>query len=176
MKNMLQRTNPDPSDSAVQREIELEMLHRLGEKHPDWRRISWKRLAADLGLTQVWQEAEPDAVWKTDSGQVILAECYSRVGDLKTGHRRKLAMDTLKLTAIRNALADDNHVRCLLVVPKELKDRLAGDGWFPAALRLTTDIVPVDLLEDEKRRLVTASTRQAQGQAHTKRVGKDRTE
>lgn len=176
MRKVVQKADSDPSDSVVQREIEMEMLHRLGEKHQQWRRISWKSLAAELGLAPVWQKAEPDAVWKTDSNQIILAECYSRVDELKTGHRRKLAMDAFKLIAIRNALGSSTRVRCLIVVPKELRDNLDGDGWFPTALYQATEMVPVELLEEEKRRLATAVTRQAQGQARMKRVGKDHAE
>jgi hypothetical protein len=173
MKSIPENSDSDPSDSIVQREIEIKMLHRLGDSHPDWQPISWKKLAADLGLVPVWQKAEPDAAWKTDSGQIILAECYSRIGELKPGHRRKLAMDVLKKRVIRDILAKENHIKCLLVVPKELKDKLVGDGWFSATLSLTADIVTVELLEDEKRKLATASTRQAQGQARTKRAGKE---
>ena len=174
--HMAETTDHDPSDSAVQRAIELAMLHRLGEQHPDWQRVTWKTLAAELGMSQVWQKAEPDAVWKTDSDEVIVAESYARVGELKAGHRRKLAMDALKLLALRDALPGGNHVRCFLVVPEELIGRLRGDGWFPSALRLASEVVPVALLEGERKSLSDASMLQAQGQARTKRARKDRTE
>src|SRR5262245_42074892 len=99
---MLQMTNSDPSDSAVQREIELAMLDRLGKLHPDWQRVTWMTEATELGLTLVWQKSQPDAIWKTGSDQIIVAECYARIGELKAGHRRKLAMDALKLLALRH--------------------------------------------------------------------------
>ncbi len=173
MTNMQQMTDSDPSDSAVQRKIELTMLDRISQKNPDWQRVTWKTLAAELSLPPVWQNAKPDAVWRTNSHEVIVAECYARVGELKAGHRRKMAMDALKLLALRNALPDVNHIRCFLVVPEELNDKLAGGGWFPTALRLATEIVPVDLLEDEKKELVSASARQARDwQARTKKAGK----
>lgn len=164
--------DPDPSDSAVQREIELVMLRRLGEQHRDWRPVTWRTIAAELGLSLVWQKTEPDAVWRTDSGGLLVAESYARVGDLKPGHRRKLAMDALKLLALRNALPDGSHVRCLLVVPEELKARLEGDGWFPVALHLAAEIVPVTLLDEERKRLGDASSLQAQGQSRTRRPWK----
>jgi hypothetical protein len=171
--SLSQTDEPDPSDSAVQREIELVMLDRLGEQHPDWQRVSWKTTAAELGLPPAWQKAEPDAVWKADSGEVIVAEVYARVGELKAGHRRKLAMDALKLTALRHALPEGYPLRCLLVVPKELKGKLKGDGWFPLALGLAAEIVPVALLADELKRLGDASRLQAQGQARANRAGED---
>lgn len=164
--------DPDPSDSAAQRDIEIKMLERLVEQHPDWQRVNWKTLSAELGLAPVWQKAEPDAVWETGS-EIIIAECYSRIGALSAGHYRKLAMDALKLIAIRDAIRHVPHVRCLLVVPRELADRLKGDGWFPSALRLASDVIPVDLLESEKTVIENACARQAQGQARTKRVGKE---
>ena len=171
MMNML--INSDPSDSAVQRDIELKMLQRLVEQHPDWQRVTWKTLSAELGLSPIWKKAKPDAVWKNNSNRIIIAECYARVGELKVGHLRKLAMDAIKLLALRDALKGYS-VQCLLVVPEELKGKLTSDGWFPAALHLVAEIVSVDLQEDERKELVAASTRQAQGQARTKRAGKDR--
>ncbi len=176
MKSITNRTDSDPSDSAVQREIELAILGRLGSAHGDWQRTSWKTLAAELGLTSVWQKTEPDAVWKINSQKIIIiAECYARIGKLTAGHRRKLAMDTLKLLSLRKAL-EGNSVRCLMVVPKELEDELMGDGWFPTSLRLNTEIVAVVLPESEKKRLATASKLQAEGQARTKRAAKDHVE
>lgn len=168
----LQTDDLNPSDSAVQREIELVMLRRLGEQHGDWQPVAWRTIAAELGMSSVWQKTEPDAVWRTDSASLLLAEAYARVGDLKPGHRRKLAMDALKLLALRNALPDGTDVRCLLIVPEELKVRLQGDGWFPVALHLAAEIVPVTLLDDERKRLLDASSLQGQGQSRTRRRGK----
>ena len=172
---MIQQTDTDPSDSKVQREIELAILDRLSNHHDDWQRVDWKTLAIELRLAPVWRKTEPDAVWKTNSHEIIIAECYARVGALAAGHRRKLAMDTLKLLSLRKAL-EGNNVRCLMVVPEELGRELAGDGWFPTALRLNTEIIPIGLLEHEKKRLAAASKLQAEGQARTRRDGKDRTE
>lgn len=164
--------NLDPSDSAIQREIELVMLCRLGEQHPDWRRVSWNTVAAKLGLLAVWRNAKPDAVWETDAGEIIVAESYARCGELKSGHRRKMAMDALKLLALRDAIPDGKRIRCLLVVPEELVARLKGDSWFPLALRLAAEIIPVALLDDERDRLGEASRLQGLGQARTKRTSK----
>ncbi len=169
--NMSQKTDSHPSDSAVQREIESAMLHRLDEQHPDWQRASWKAVAIELGLSSVWQKAKPDAVWKTARDEVIVAECYSRVGEVTAGHRGKLAKDALKLLALRNTLPDGKEIRCLLVIPKELAGRLEGDGWFPAALHLAAEIVPIALSGGERKKLEEASRRQAEGQARTKRGG-----
>jgi hypothetical protein len=168
--------DPDPSDSAVQHEIELAMLDRLGKLHPDWQRVTWKTEAAELGLSSVWQNAKPDATWKTGSDQIIVAECYARVGELKAGHRRKLAMDALKLLALRQALPHRQHIRFLLVVPEELTRPLKGDVWFPAAMYLAAELIPMALLASEKKRLGEATALQAQGQPRTARRGKGRRE
>lgn len=168
------RKNADPSDSAVQQEIESVMLNRLGEQHPDWRNFSWEVVAVELGLPAVWQKAKPDAVWKTAGNEVVVAECYSRVGELTSGHKGKLARDALKLLALRNALPKGKQIRCLLIMPKELAGRLDGDGWFPAALHLAAEIVPIPLSESELKKLHKATRLQSQGQARTKRTEKDR--
>jgi hypothetical protein len=173
---MLQVADPDLSESVVQREIELAMLDRLGDLHPDWQRITWKAGAADLDLSSVWQRAQPDATWKTSSDEIIVVECYARIGELKAGHRRKVAMDALKLLALRHALPHGRQIRFLLVVPGDLIGRLEGDGWFPVAMRRSAEIIPVALPASEQRRLGEATALQAQGQARTARAGKDRGE
>ena len=170
---MLQIADLDPSDSAVQREIEIAMLHRLGEFHPDWLRVTWKETAIDLALPAVWQKAQPDAVWKTATNQIIVAECYARVGELKPGHWRKLSMDAFKLLALRHALSHGQDFRSILVVPKELAARLEGGGWFPVALRLAAEVIPVALLPNERTKLDDALALQSQGQARTRRAWKD---
>jgi len=83
-------------------------------------------------------------------------------------------MDALKLLALRDALDNKIHLRCLLVVPEELMTSLGGEGWFPAALRLASDIIPVALLKVERKKLGETSLLQAQGQSRTKSVKKDR--
>lgn len=163
---------PDPSGSAVQREIESVMLRRLEEQHTDWHRVIWKAVALELGLSSIWQKAAPDAVWKTESGEIIIAESYARVGELKPGHRRKLAMDALKLLAIKQTLPEGKNVRYLLIVPEELTGKLNSGSWFSAALRISAEIVPVTLLKNEKQKLSDATNLQAQGQARTTKTRK----
>jgi len=155
----------DPSDSRVQREIELVMLQRLADQHLDWKPAEWKAIAGELHLPSVWQKAKPDAVWKTDAGEIVIAECYARIGKLKAGQHRKLAMDALKLLALKNAIPLDSPVQYLLVVPKELVGAFGGGGWFPVAIRLAATIVPVRLLDSERESLGNAAQRQAQGQS-----------
>ena len=163
----------DPSDSAVQREIESTMLDRLGEQHPGWRRVVWKVISTDLGLPAPWRNAKPDAVWKTEQDQLIVAESYSRIGELNAGHRRKIATDALKLLALKHTFAGNGHVRYLIVVPEELSKRLSKlEGWLPAALSVAAEIVSVALLPGERKRLLEASARQAQGQARVKNASK----
>jgi len=159
-----------PSDSAVQRAIELVMLERFTESHPSWRRAAWAPIARELGLAAVWMKAEPDAVWKTEKGDVVVAEAYSRVGVLNEGQKRKLAKDALKLLAIQHALPAGRHVRGLLLVPEELVARLNGEGWFPLALRTAAEIVSVPLTEAERMLLQDAAAQQAEGQSRTRQA------
>lgn len=170
------RVHPDPSDSKVQRDLESVMLRRLAAQHPDWRRVAWNTTSVELGLLPVWQRARPDAVWKTRTGEIIVAESYAHVDALKAGHRRKLAMDALKLLSLRATIPKGRRVRCLLVVPGQLMGSLKSDGWFPAALGLAAEIVPVDLSRGDRIRLNKASRLQAQAQARLRRVRKALTE
>jgi hypothetical protein len=150
------------------------MLDSLGKQYPDWRRVNWKTEAAELGLSSVSQNAKPDATRKTGADQIIVAECYARIGELKAGHRRKLAMDALKLLGLRHALSRDQHIRSPLVVPEELTGRLKGGRWFPVAISLAAEVIPMGLLAREKTTLVEATALQTQGQARTARRRKDR--
>jgi len=92
----------DPSDRLAQREVEIAMLQRLAEEHPDWLAVDWVTTAEDLALPLVWQKAKPDVIWKvvgeaSHRDEIIICECYARIGQLNAGHRRKLAMDAFKL-------------------------------------------------------------------------------
>lgn len=169
----LSKDDHDPSDSRVQREIELVMLQRLADQHRDWTPADWKAIALELGLPSVWQKAKPDAVWKTSTGDVVIAECYARIGKLKAGQHRKLAMDALKLLALKNAISLDSRVQYLLVVPEELVGAFEGGGWFPVAIRLAATIVPVCLLDSEREKLGDAAQRQAQGQSRITKPSRD---
>ena len=168
----------DLSDSVAQREIEISMLQRLTEKHPDWLRLDWATTAVELTLPLVWQKAKPDAVWKvvrdaSRGDELIICECYARIGKIKAGHRRKLAIDALKLVALRQSLPIGPRVRWLIVVPEELYVQLQSGGWFTEALRLV-EIVPVALTDIERRKLSKATDRQAEGQSRQAKTKKGR--
>lgn len=156
-----------PSDSAVQRSIEIGVLERLGASHPEWKRVEWSAASKGLGLAPVWQQAQPDAAWSSGEHEVVVAECYCRIGVLEAGHRRKLALDALKLVTMRSQAPDPSRLRCLLVVPDELAGRLVGEGWFNVAVQASAELVSVTLSDDERRRLVEATRLQAAGQARS---------
>jgi hypothetical protein len=142
-----------PSDSAAQRKVELATLYRLGEQHPEWQRSDWKVTATKLALPTVWREIQPDAVWRTlavTSGQeeIIVAECYAHIGELKPGQLRKLAMDALKLLALRQQCFDAKQLSCIIVVPEELREQLERGGWLCTAIRVAAKLTPVVLLDN----------------------------
>ena len=165
------------SDSLEQREIETSMLQRLTEQHTDWVRVDWVTTAKDLALPFVWQNAKPDAVWKvldaSHRDELIICECYARIGKLKPGHRRKLAADALKLIALKHYLPRHSRLRWLLVVPEELYVQLQAGSWFTEALRLV-EVMPVALTDIERRKLSEATDRQAQGQARRAKTKRER--
>ena len=161
---------PHPSDSRVQREIEAAILRRLEAEHLDWESADWKAISAELSLADVWRGTRPDGVWlvrKRNGVEVIIAECYLRIGPLAPGHVRKIALDVLKLVTMQRNVSSSCHTRFMLIVPEELAQRLTGKGWIHEALRLV-EIVPVALLDEERAKLDTATMLQAQGQARTK--------
>lgn len=162
-----------PSDSAVQRAIEVAMLERLGASHPEWNRVEWSAASKELGLAPVWQQAQPDAAWHSGPGHVVVAECYCRIGVLEAGHRRKLALDALKLVTMRSQAPDPSRLRCLLVVPDELAARLLSEGWFSVAIQASAELVSVTLSDDERRRLAEATRLQAAGQARSPKAANE---
>jgi hypothetical protein len=168
-----------PSDSAAQRKVELAMLHRLEKQHPGWQRSDWKVTATKLALPAVWREIQPDAVWRTTavtSGQeeIIVAECFAHIGKLKQGQLRKLAMDALKLLALRQQCSDATLMRCAIVVPEELRKALQMGGWLRAAIRISGEVMPVVLTNDERKQLADATRLQADGQARSSKPEKTR--
>lgn len=158
-----------PSDSKPQREIEKIMIRRLGEQHSDWEARKWKDVARQLGLPETWLKAEPDVVWNTPEA-ILVGECYARTGKLSAGHRRKLAMDALKLIALRQLRSAAHGLRCALVVTEETNAQLCG-GWFADAIHLV-EIIPIGLSKEEKLILEAATDRQASGQARQRRFQK----
>jgi hypothetical protein len=161
----------DPSDSSVQLDIEHAMLDIICERYPNWRCEEWKKISTELGLPIVWKNAKPDAVWQTDDGVIIIAECYAHVGDLNPGHRRKLAMDAFKLLSMRNAVKGTKRMRCLLIVPEELYPHLQAKGWLPEAIRQAAEVMAVKLTDVQHQKLKVVVNHQGSGQARLRKVG-----
>jgi hypothetical protein len=78
-------------------------------------------------------------------------------------------MDALKLIALCRQLADAKCLKCLIVVPQELEKQLKREGWFCAALTIAGDLLPVDLLDDERKLLTDTTQRQGDGQARSRK-------
>ena len=155
----------DPSDSSVQSAIERVMLEIVQDRNPDWKIVDWKSIVAELNLSLVWQKAKPDAAWQDCNGRFIIAECYARVDELKPGHRRKLALDALKLLSLRNAVNDPLLLRCLLIVPEELEKQLLTDTWLSVSIRQAAEVVAVRLSDDLLTQLRETVKLQGAGQA-----------
>jgi hypothetical protein len=158
------------SDSTVQAEIEVEILANLQVQHPDWQLLTWREVATELRLPAVWQNAKPDAVWEDSDGVIIIAECYARAGELKAGHRRKLAMDILKLISLRGEIGDRKPLRLLMVVPEDLGKHLENNDWLSVVIRKELELIRVTLSNEQHQSLREAVRRQAEGQARRKRA------
>jgi hypothetical protein len=166
--------NAHPSDSTPQGNVERAILQRLSAEHPEWQPVDWRVAATELGLSSVWSNAKPDAVWRIEPNELIVAECYAHVGVLKSGHLRKLAMDALKLLTFRQQCSDARRLRCIIVVPGELREQLERGGWLCTAIRMAANLMPVVLLDDERKLLVDTIRRQADGQARSRKPEKAR--
>lgn len=161
--------HPDPSDSKVQRDLEHTLLSRLEKGHSDWIRSTWKSVAGELHLPEVWKKAQPDAVWKTLGGGIIVAECFAHLGNLKAGQRRKLAWDVLKLQGIRSVVSPSVPITCLIVVPQGIDSTLKGNSWLSEAIRTVAELHEVELTPEERSRLKEGIERQASGQARLRK-------
>ncbi len=161
----------DLSSSAAQVLVEREMLVWLQNTHPAWVWVDFPSIASELGLPAAWRKAQPDGVWKSPDGAVVIAECFSRIQKINPGQRRKLAADVLKLTALRSAANDPNRVRCLLVIPTELDRQLQGSDWLAVTIRKEVEVVAIELSDAQRQALTEAVQRQSSGQARTAKKG-----
>jgi hypothetical protein len=164
--------SPDPSDSAIQRQIEQEMLDLLQSTHPEWTRAEYASVAVELGLPLVWQKTKPDGVWKNRDGSILIAECFTRIERINPGQRRKIAMDVLKLIAMRSASNTPGRVRCLFIIPEELNRQLQANDWLSATVRKEVEVIPIQLNDAQRQTLSEAVKQQSAGQARIARKGK----
>lgn len=153
----------DPSDSQAQRDVEAAMLESAKGLH--WCKGDWSKIADQNCLPEAWKRAQPDGVWETANGGLVLVESYARIEKLKPGHRRKVAMDVLKLSCLRRILGGYPKVRCLLVVPEQIRSELLDKSWLAAAICDSVEVIFVELTEDHCAALKRATRRQADGQA-----------
>lgn len=154
-----------PGDSSYQRELEGFMLHEIQSRHNDWSRVEWLEAAKELDLSPVWQNAQPDGVWKDAGGLYIVAECFVHLGLLKAGQRRKLASDVFKLQSIRNACKNPDRLQLCLVIPDEIEKEIGKTGWLSDAIHSTVEILTVTLTDLHRQKLLETINRQSSAQA-----------
>lgn len=153
---------PYLSDSKVQSDIELQMCSALENLHPDWHQVDWNDLSVGLEFAA---KVKPDAVWCDENGRIPISECYARIGKLKPGHRRKIALDILKLISLREEFSKIDPPRLLLVVPDELGLQLEGNDWLSLVVSKQTQLTKVSLSDEQCQRLREAVRHQGEGQA-----------
>jgi hypothetical protein len=138
---------PHASDSAVQREAEIEILR--GVSH---------RLAKPLAKLRV---DLPGGTWVEVDGAAadlsVFAEAFARQGGMKGGQKRKVALDVLKLITLRRvypsaqlvlAFCDDAAVESLT-------------GWIAEAIETwNVDRMVVPLDPGLRARLIEVQARQ----------------
>ena len=63
-------------------------------------------------------------------------------------------------------------LRCVIVVPEELRKALEMGGWLCAAIRIAGEVIPVVMTDDERKQLADATRLQADGQARSRKPEK----
>ena len=79
-------------------------------------------------------------------------------------------MDAFKLISIQRAVSDPQNLKCYLIIPEEIEQQLHGSDWFSWALSQAADIFPVKLTDDQRQRLMEATSLQALGQTRIKKI------
>ena len=160
-----------PSDSSFQLNLEKSMVEAVLRDHPSWQIVVWQNISAELGLGSIWQNARPDGAWQDEDGCYVIAECYAHVGKLKPGHRRKIAMDVLKMLSLRNAVISPKSLCCLLIVPEDVNNQLQAEDWFSIAIHQAVEVVSIQLTPEEQQKLQETVAHQSLGQARTSHNG-----
>lgn len=138
---------PHDSDSAVQREAEIEILDGIGGRLG--KRLSKQRLDLPGGA---WVEVDGVA-----SDLSVLVEAFAHQGPMKGGQKRKVALDVLKLITLRRVYPDAE----LVLAFSDEAAMNSVTGWMAEAIEawmIHRMVAPLDA--DLRSRLVKVQARQ----------------
>jgi len=152
VKGSPQKTSVKPGNSSVQRKAERWVIDAFnkGRKAP----AKIRPPAAPLSLHDGAQ-ITVDAI---SADEKTVVEIYVRQGDLKPGHRRKIAMDALKLVALKGKF---EH-RILLFAHEPIKRELEKTNtWLAQAIKQAgIEVEVVQLGPAQKKQITQAQERQ----------------
>jgi hypothetical protein len=152
-----------PSNSIVQRNLEKEIIKQVSTDNPEWVLVDWGEITAGMKLPS---RVEPDAVWRVGEKEIIIAECYAHIGGYKSGQRRKIAKDILKLLFLYEDFIKLYKTTLMLIVSHDLGSRLEGNNWLALVIKKKDiKLYKISLSEDQRNKLQGAAKYQANGQA-----------
>lgn len=152
---------PHPSDSAVQRKLEIEII---------------RQLSASLGIPLVPRKlpvghsyVEVDGYYEDDN-RYVLVEAYSRRGSLSSGHKRKIQADILKLILFE-AETDKNVEKYLAFIDESSAAFVQGKAWAAKAVdTFGFEIYNASITESQEQELSAAQKRQIEGMRQVKKT------
>ncbi|MEI6446688.1 MAG: hypothetical protein WCO96_02260 [Actinomycetes bacterium] len=148
----LTEDSPKAGDSSLQRRAEEWVIKAYNRERPPTKQIEKPKDRTTLSEAA---KVDVDAVSHDRSA---VYEIYVRQGNLKPGHRRKIAMDALKLVA----LSGQFRRRVLLFADPLIEAELVKDTtWLAHALREAgIEVECVELSRRQRKQILDAQERQ----------------
>ena len=158
-KSVQRKPRPRISNEAIQREAECMIIDRLQMQL----QLSLKPHKVDLGTIEI-------DVGAMDIDKRCAFEIYPKVGNMKSGNRRKIAQDILKLSMVKKHYETGKpgfpFRTGIVLVDTEAKESLLGktqDTWMKHA----ADLHGVEILLEQvnpmiRRRIERAQEKQGQ--------------
>jgi hypothetical protein len=129
----MKNTPPHKSVAKTQSDLQKTMIDRWLETQ-EMESSDWATACKILKLPDIWKKAQPDGVF-FDGKRFVVVESYARIADLKSGQRRKIAMDAFKLISIKLTLKTPEKISCCIILPTDLEEAVhPTKSWLGAAL------------------------------------------
>ncbi|MEW4490469.1 hypothetical protein AB1L42_20455 [Thalassoglobus sp. JC818] len=142
------------SDSKSQREVEVELVARLGK----FLGVSLRPMSISLDGCHIQLDGHYE-----DEKRCVAAEAFSRIGTLRSGQRRKIMTDIFKLVFL-DYMSDKEVEKYLVFADEKSATFLQGKSWAAKALNAFDIKIYIASLPDASvKRLLDARDRQIRG-------------
>lgn len=149
---------PHLSDSNVQTTIERKIYQ--------WFLIKSDNLLPNKNHLEIdGQKIEPDINCCNPKGQLIVGEIFVRTKSAKTGQKKKIAADILKLISFKQFNNTGREVTLVLLLERSLYLTFTNsDSWLNKVCSLWgVQLIPYELTDIELKELKLVNDRQAEG-------------